>query len=236
MLVLASAGMILVYLGLAIAGWGGFDAFFANPARIALVIATVVMAGAATVQFSESEHRRARGSLQPLGHRRAGPDRPSVGLAAGLHRPQGVLDHRRRYRPLDRRRPLCRRWRAAALARLRARPPLQRAGRHPARAYAGDGWHLSHHPQSELPRPVRAVAGLGACVPVAGRRAAGGAHDPAVDRAHPLGRSAAARAVRRSSTSPIAPVRGGCFPGSTSRAQRRTISAPHAASFSAMPS
>ena len=36
MLVLASAGMILVYLGLAIAGWGGFDAFFANPARIAV--------------------------------------------------------------------------------------------------------------------------------------------------------------------------------------------------------
>jgi hypothetical protein len=36
MLVLASAGMILVYLGFAIAGWGGFDAFFANPARIAL--------------------------------------------------------------------------------------------------------------------------------------------------------------------------------------------------------
>ena len=47
MLVFASAGMILIYLGLAIAGWGGFDAFFANPARIALVIATVAMAGGA---------------------------------------------------------------------------------------------------------------------------------------------------------------------------------------------
>ena len=47
MLALASAGMILAYIGLAIVGWGGFDAFFANPARIALVIATVVMAGAA---------------------------------------------------------------------------------------------------------------------------------------------------------------------------------------------
>jgi hypothetical protein len=47
MLAFASAGMTLVYLGLAIAGWGGFDAFFANPARVALVIATVAMAGAA---------------------------------------------------------------------------------------------------------------------------------------------------------------------------------------------
>lgn len=32
-LALGSAGVILVYLGLPIAGWGGFDALLANPAR-----------------------------------------------------------------------------------------------------------------------------------------------------------------------------------------------------------
>ena len=64
--------MILVYLGLAIAGWGGFDAFFANPARIALVIATVVMAGAATfssanLNTGEREDRSNRWVIGALG-------------------------------------------------------------------------------------------------------------------------------------------------------------------------
>jgi protein-S-isoprenylcysteine O-methyltransferase Ste14 len=35
------------YLGLAILGWGGFAAFFAHPARIALTVALFAMAGAA---------------------------------------------------------------------------------------------------------------------------------------------------------------------------------------------
>jgi len=48
MLALASAGGVLVYLGLAILGWGGFDAFFSNPARTALVIATAAMVIAAS--------------------------------------------------------------------------------------------------------------------------------------------------------------------------------------------
>jgi protein-S-isoprenylcysteine O-methyltransferase Ste14 len=37
----------LAYLGLAVLGWGGCAAFFAHPARVALVIATLVMSGAA---------------------------------------------------------------------------------------------------------------------------------------------------------------------------------------------
>jgi hypothetical protein len=37
----------LAYLGLAILGWGGFAAFFSDPARIALTIAVFVMSGAA---------------------------------------------------------------------------------------------------------------------------------------------------------------------------------------------
>jgi protein-S-isoprenylcysteine O-methyltransferase Ste14 len=35
------------YLGLAILGWGGFAAFFAHPARVALTVATFALAGAA---------------------------------------------------------------------------------------------------------------------------------------------------------------------------------------------
>jgi protein-S-isoprenylcysteine O-methyltransferase Ste14 len=42
-LVLASVAGVLVYVGLAIVGWGGFGPFFSNPARIALVVATVAM-------------------------------------------------------------------------------------------------------------------------------------------------------------------------------------------------
>src|SRR5215467_504963 len=34
-----------VYLGLAILGWGGWTAFFAHPARVALAVALVVLAG-----------------------------------------------------------------------------------------------------------------------------------------------------------------------------------------------
>jgi protein-S-isoprenylcysteine O-methyltransferase Ste14 len=37
----------LAYLGLAVLGWGGLAAFFSHPARIALAIAVVVMAGVA---------------------------------------------------------------------------------------------------------------------------------------------------------------------------------------------
>jgi protein-S-isoprenylcysteine O-methyltransferase Ste14 len=36
----------LVYLGLAVLGWGGVDAFFAHPARTALVVITVVLTAA----------------------------------------------------------------------------------------------------------------------------------------------------------------------------------------------
>jgi len=37
----------LGYLGLAVLGWGGFAAFFSHPARIALTVITVLLAGAA---------------------------------------------------------------------------------------------------------------------------------------------------------------------------------------------
>jgi uncharacterized membrane protein YhfC len=58
----------------------------------------------------QSEQRGARGSWQPLGHRRLCPDRAAGRVLAGLHRPQGVLDHRRRYRSLAWRRALRSWW------------------------------------------------------------------------------------------------------------------------------
>ncbi len=36
---------ILIWLGLAVAGWGGFAAFFAHPARVTLVLITLALAG-----------------------------------------------------------------------------------------------------------------------------------------------------------------------------------------------
>ena len=41
--VLAATLGVLVYLGLAVLGWGGFDAFFAHPARTALVVVTLAL-------------------------------------------------------------------------------------------------------------------------------------------------------------------------------------------------
>lgn len=71
-LALASAGMILAYVGLAIVGWGGVDAFFANPARTALVIVTAAMAGAAlfssaNLSSGEREDRANRWVIAALG-------------------------------------------------------------------------------------------------------------------------------------------------------------------------
>jgi protein-S-isoprenylcysteine O-methyltransferase Ste14 len=40
-------GATLVYLGLAILGWGGFAAFFSHPARIALAVALCALSGVA---------------------------------------------------------------------------------------------------------------------------------------------------------------------------------------------
>jgi protein-S-isoprenylcysteine O-methyltransferase Ste14 len=55
----------LVYLGLAVLGWGGVAAFFAHPARIALVIALLVLGGVAlfsggNLSPGEREDRRNR--------------------------------------------------------------------------------------------------------------------------------------------------------------------------------
>jgi protein-S-isoprenylcysteine O-methyltransferase Ste14 len=46
-LALASLAGLLVYLGLAVLGWGGFTAFFSHPALIAVVIISFALGGAA---------------------------------------------------------------------------------------------------------------------------------------------------------------------------------------------
>jgi protein-S-isoprenylcysteine O-methyltransferase Ste14 len=71
-LALASAGGVAAFLGLAILGWGGFDAFFANPARIALVVATAAMVVAgllssANLSTGEREDRSNRWVIGALG-------------------------------------------------------------------------------------------------------------------------------------------------------------------------
>jgi protein-S-isoprenylcysteine O-methyltransferase Ste14 len=71
-LALASAGGVVAFLGLAILGWGGFDAFFANPARIALVVATAAMVVAgllssANLSTGEREDRSNRWVIGALG-------------------------------------------------------------------------------------------------------------------------------------------------------------------------
>ena len=71
-LALASVGGVLVFLGLAILGWGGFDAFFANPARIVLVVATTAMVVAglfssANLSAGEREDRSNRWIIGALG-------------------------------------------------------------------------------------------------------------------------------------------------------------------------
>jgi protein-S-isoprenylcysteine O-methyltransferase Ste14 len=40
---LAAIGGAIVYLGIAIAGWGGFGAFFSHPALVAIVLATIAL-------------------------------------------------------------------------------------------------------------------------------------------------------------------------------------------------
>src|SRR5919109_3827620 len=138
------------YLGLAILGWGGWTAFFSHPARVALAVALAVMAGASLFAGGNlspglREDRRNRWVLVAFGliglldaylpayadRKGCGPSTaiPCAGWASGSSRPGGLAD----------------------LARLCARPALQRAGRPPARAHAGHPRGLWGDPPPELP-------------------------------------------------------------------------------------
>jgi protein-S-isoprenylcysteine O-methyltransferase Ste14 len=61
----------LAYLGLAVLGWGGVSAFFSHPARIALAITLLVLAGVAlfsggNLSAGEREDRAIRWVLAPF--------------------------------------------------------------------------------------------------------------------------------------------------------------------------
>ncbi|HEY6718485.1 MAG TPA: isoprenylcysteine carboxylmethyltransferase family protein [Reyranella sp.] len=63
---------VLVNLGLAVLGWGGFDAFFSHPALIALVVVTLVMTVAAlfssgNLSSGEREDRSNRWIIGAIG-------------------------------------------------------------------------------------------------------------------------------------------------------------------------
>ena len=194
-LALASAGGVVAFLGLAILGWGGFDAFFANPARIALVVVTaaMVVAGlfsAANLSTGEREDRSNRWIIGALG---------LLGLlwrlAAGLHRPQGVLGARWRCRALAGRRAV----------RRRRRPAV---GRSSFSAAASAAWSRSSPVTRWSPTASTAafaipaisgcspVAGLGAGFSLGRGRVAGSSQHSAACRPHELGGEAAARAIR----------------------------------------
>jgi protein-S-isoprenylcysteine O-methyltransferase Ste14 len=63
---------VSLYLGLAVLGWGGFAAFFAHPARVALVVVTFALTGAASaspgnLSSGEREDRSNRWVIPALG-------------------------------------------------------------------------------------------------------------------------------------------------------------------------
>ena len=69
MIILSALAGGLVYLGLAVLGWGGFAAFFAHPARLAL--AAVLFVFTATALFSQGNlsagEREDRGNRWVIG-------------------------------------------------------------------------------------------------------------------------------------------------------------------------
>lgn len=70
----------LAYLGLAIWGWGGFSAFFANPARVALALVLFALAGASLLTKGNlspgiAEDRENRWVIAALG---------TIGLVSGF--------------------------------------------------------------------------------------------------------------------------------------------------------
>src|SRR3974390_3276102 len=63
---------VSIYLGLAVLGWGGFEAFFANPARVALTVITFALTCAAfsspgNLSTGEREDRSNRWVIAALG-------------------------------------------------------------------------------------------------------------------------------------------------------------------------
>lgn len=69
---LVSILSVALFLGLAVLGWGGFGPFFANPARVSLVVVTIAMLAAgllsrASLSSGEREDRGNRWVIAALG-------------------------------------------------------------------------------------------------------------------------------------------------------------------------
>ncbi len=170
-LALFTVAATLAYLGLAIHGRGGFAAFFSHSALIA-VPPFVAMTGVALF----SEGNLSSGEREDRGNRWVIVAFVLIGMLAAYlpaytdRKDFWTLDGE--YRSLARRRSVRRRWRAADLAGLRARPPVQRAGRHPARAYAGHQRCLRRHPPPQLSGIAGQFARVGPRLSLGGRRVA----------------------------------------------------------------
>jgi len=149
------------YLGLAILGWDGWTAFFAHPARVALAVVLFVLAGVSLVAGGNLSRglREDRGNRWVIG---------AVALLGLLAASLAPYTDRKAFWTLDgeahalaRRRALRCRWCPAALARLCARPSVQRAGRDPAWAHAGHQRCLWDHPPPQLSGVARQRPGVG---------------------------------------------------------------------------
>src|SRR5215204_1612918 len=179
MIILSALAGGLVYLGLAVLGWGGFAAFFAHPARLAL--AAVLFVLTATALFSQGNlsagEREDRGNRWVIG---------AVGLIGLVSAYVPAHTDRTDFWTLD---GDILRWigvvlfaargRAAPLAGVRPWPPFQRACRHPARARARDQRRVWRDPPPELSGHHYRRARLGAGFPIPRRRAVRGPSRPA---------------------------------------------------------
>jgi hypothetical protein len=189
------AGM-LAYLGLAVAGWGGFDACFSHPPLVALALVLAVVSSVAffaggNLSRGETEDRSNRWVLIVF----VGVGL-LLGLSAGVYRSRRILDARWRHAPLDRRRTLRPRDTAADLARLCFGQPLQRPGRHSTRTYAGHDGTFSFRAESELFGAHHRVSRLGPGVSLGRRRPTDGGNASGARRANALGGAAARCALR----------------------------------------
>src|SRR5208337_1737361 len=98
---------------------------------------------------------------------------------------------------MDWRHALRHRRRAALVAGLRARPPIQRPSRDPAQSQTRHQRNLQRRSQSELSRVAHYNAGMGTGLSLVGRSAHHRLPHTTASRTHPRGRGDAALAVRQ---------------------------------------
>ena len=140
-LILATLACVAVYLGLAILGWGGFAAFFAHPARTALIVVMLALTVAALFSGGTSARACAR-IAETAGCSLASPCSGSPALTFPPDRTGSASSSSTAMSCAGSasRSPL---WRLAPpLAGLRARRTVQRLSGDPAGAHARHERHL----------------------------------------------------------------------------------------------